>query len=125
MSSDNEANRSSEISMQDRQIIMEILRKIQIIEQTHLNFSDSHTEFLRNDIYQNAILVNIFLIGYLLHDLSCSIGDKKETYALRCKITHHDGKINFETFWNISKTAIPELKIDLEKIYQGFSNSAV
>ena len=110
--------------MKNKIIIEKILKYIQKI----LSYADGfeYDEFVLNTMIVEACVFNLGQIGELANKIDKDFEVQNSQipwrvlYGLRNKIVHDYEGVNLSLIWEIIRTDLPELKKQLEKLYNEF-----
>ena len=79
-------------------------------------------DFYRNDVLKRAVAMDLVVLGEAANSLSEQVRTDnsdipwREMINLRHKIVHHYFHINYVVVWEVIKTELPQLKLQLEKL---------
>ncbi len=105
----------SALEERDIDALFAILDHCDKISKCVQRFGDDFETFLRDDVYQDAVLMNILQIGEIAHRLSERCRNEIDSipweriYGQRNIIVHGYTQISEETIWDTVKHSIPEL----------------
>jgi uncharacterized protein with HEPN domain len=105
----------------DRHALMGILDAIQAIEQYTAPFSSAEDLFA-SQVHFDATLMNFIVIGEMVDRISDTFKadlpeiDWKKVKGLRNIIAHDYFGVDAEEIWQICKSQIPALKVDVQKV---------
>lgn len=107
--------------MKNKLIVERILKYVsKVIEYTE---NTEYDDFINNSILVEACVFNLSQIGELANKIDKDFEDRYSSipwrvmYGLRNKIVHDYEGVNLVLIWDIVKEDLPELKIQLEDLY--------
>ena len=109
------------INERDKEYLFRIIEHCERIEDVICRFGDSYKDFSKDQVYQDAVNMNIFQIGELANHLSEDLCENmqsvpwEEIIGIRNIIAHGYIGIDNKIIWETAKNDIPFLKTKIKE----------